>query len=341
MVVMPVVLERGYTGDREVTLGKAMVEHYDLHDRFAGAILGSAFGDALGAAVEGWSAEEIAAVHGEVRDYLDNRLGAGCYTDDTQMTLAMLRSLVRRGAIDGADCARSCAELFDPDRGYGRSAIEVLLALAGGADYTGTGNLLFAEGSYGNGAAMRIAPVGLLCGEMAPEQIRPLVFEAVRATHTHEEAIDGALAVAVAVGRLSRCRNQAELDRVAFLHLLAAHCRTMTMRSRLMLAAILLDEEITETELVNQLGNGVRAIESVPIALYAAMKYADDPEQALVRAVGYGGDADTIAAMTGAVVGALNGAYIFPDRWHTGLERGEFGYEMLRDLSISLAKIAG
>jgi len=321
-------------------MGKESVERFNMHDRFVGAILGTAFGDALGAAVEGWSAEEIAAEHGEVRDYLDSRLGVGCYTDDTQLTLATLRSLVRCGGIDGADCARSCAELFNPDRGYGRSAIEVLQALAGGADYTGTGNLLFAEGSYGNGAAMRIAPVGLLCGEMAPEQMRPLVFETVRATHTHEEAIDGALVVAIAVGRLSRCRKQAELDRVAFLHLLAAHCRTMTMRSRILLAAILLDEEIAEPELVNQLGNGVRALESVPIALYAAMKYADDPEQALVRAVGYGGDADTIAAMTGAVVGALNGANAFPDRWHKGLERGEFGYEMLRDLSIDLVKIA-
>ena len=321
-------------------MAKKTAEHYDRDDRFAGAILGTAFGDALGAAVEGWTGEEIVAEYGEVRDYLDDRLGAGCYTDDTQMTLATLRSLVRCGGIDGADCARSCAELFDPARGYGRSAIEVLLALADGADYTATGTLLFAEGSFGNGAAMRIAPVGLLCGTLNPEQMRSQVFEAVRATHTHEEAIDGALAIAVAVGRLSRLRDAAGLDCSAFLLDLASHCRTMTMRSRLMLAAIRLDEEIPERDLVDQLGNGVRALDSVPIALYAALKYADDPELAVVRAVGYGGDADTIAAMTGAMVGALHGASSFPERWHAGLERGDFGYETLRDLSIALAKIA-
>lgn len=316
-------------------------DQHDMNDRFAGAILGTAFGDALGAAVEGWSGEEIAAEYGEVRTYIDDRMGAGCYTDDTQMTLATLRSLVRCGGIDGADCARSCAELFEPDRGYGRSAIAVLKALAGGADYTTTGTLIFAEGSFGNGAAMRIAPVGLLFGTMDPEQMRPRVFEAVRATHIHEEAIDGALAIAVAVGRLSRRRDIDDFDREAFLLDLAAHCRTMSMRSRLMLAGILLDQEISQRELVDQLGNGVRALESVPIALYAALKYADDPELALVRAVGYGGDADTIAAMTGAVIGALHGAGAFPARWHAGLERGEFGYETLRDLSSALAKIAG
>ncbi|NIQ92955.1 MAG: hypothetical protein GWN87_01140, partial [Desulfuromonadales bacterium] len=165
----------------------------DMADRCAGSMFGTAFGDALGAGVEGWSAADIAAEYGEVSDYIDSRMGAGFYTDDTQMTLAMARSLVRSGKIDGADCARSCAEAFDPERGYGRSAIEILKALGDGVDYTETGTLLFPDGSYGNGAAMRIAPVGLYCGEVDPPLLRSWVFDAVRATHTHDEAIDGAL----------------------------------------------------------------------------------------------------------------------------------------------------
>ena len=72
-------------------MGTQTNEQHDMSDRFVGAILGGAFGDARGAAVEGWGRDEIAAEFGEVRDYQDARLGAGCYTDDTQMTLAMLR----------------------------------------------------------------------------------------------------------------------------------------------------------------------------------------------------------------------------------------------------------
>ena len=312
---------------------------YDIADRCAGSILGTAFGDALGAGVEGWTSEEIKNEYGEVCDYIGCRMGAGYYTDDTQMTLAMLRSIVRTGGIDGADCAACCAEAFDPERGYGRSASEIMKALNEGTSYTETGNMLFPDGSYGNGAAMRIAPVGLLCGEMDPSLMRSWVFESVRSTHTHDEAVDGALVLAAVIGCLSRLVDASGFDPSAFLLGLSPYCRTMELRSRIMLAARLLGEELTPEEVVAQLGNGVRTLESVPTALYTAFRYIDDPEQALVAAVGYGGDTDTIAAMTGAVVGALHGADLFPRRWHDGLERGTHGYETLRDLSSQLAKM--
>lgn len=308
-----------------------------LAERFTGAILGTAFGDALGAGVEGWSAGQIESEFGEVRDYIDARLGAGCYTDDTQLTLATARSIVRMAKVDGADCAKCCAEMFDPERGYGRSAIDILKALAQGADHTETGTMIFPEGSYGNGAAMRISPVGLFCGTMEPNMLRFRVFDAVQATHVHDEAIDGALMIAAAVGYASRLEDPSRLNGSALLLDLSPYCRTMELRSRIMLAARMLDEEPPRQEIIDNLGNGVRTLESVPIALYAALKYADDPEQALIRAVGYGGDTDTIAAMTGAVVGALHGAASFPERWHEGLERGEQGYDALVEVAEQLA----
>lgn len=312
---------------------------YDLGDRCTGAILGTAFGDALGAGVEGWSAADISNEYGDVRDYISARMGAGFYTDDTQMTLATARSLVRIGFVDGADCASSCAAAFDPDRGYGRSAIDILNALAKGADYSDSATLLFPEGSYGNGAAMRIAPVGLLCGDMDQSVMRATVFEAVRATHTHEEAIDGALIVAATVGKLSRLENPASLDGPALLRDLSPLCRTMEMRSRVMLASQMLEDDLPSDEVLSCLGNGVRTLESVPTALYTAMKFFADPEQAVIAAVGYGGDADTIAAITGAVVGSLNGAVAFPQRWHAGLERGDDGYEALLAVSRQLSEL--
>lgn len=311
----------------------------DYASRCAGAILGTAFGDALGAAVEGWESADISAEHGEVRDFIESRLGAGCYTDDTQMTLATARSLVRRGRVDGADCAASCAGLFDPERGYGRSATALLKELAAGADYTKTGSMLFPEGSFGNGAAMRIAPVGLLYGAAEPGLVRQQVCEAVRATHVHDEAIDGATLVAVAIGQLSRTKAAALPDSASYLQELAPLCRTMEMRSKVVLAARFLEEETGRADVVAMLGNGVRTLASVPTALYTAMKYLHQPEQALVEAVAYGGDTDTIAAMTGALVGALNGADAFPRRWHDGLERGADGYEALVEVSHQLAKM--
>ena len=101
--------------------GSESLRRKDREDRYVGALLGTAYGDALGAGVEGWSRGEILRRFGEVRDFLPQR-GAGRYTDDTQMTLALALSLIRVGDVDGADCARSYAELFEPERGYGRSS---------------------------------------------------------------------------------------------------------------------------------------------------------------------------------------------------------------------------
>ena len=65
-------------------------------DRCIGCLLGTACGDILGAGVEGMAISEIRLEYGQVRDFLDTSRGFGCYTDDTQMTLALAISLVER-----------------------------------------------------------------------------------------------------------------------------------------------------------------------------------------------------------------------------------------------------
>jgi len=91
-------------------------------DRSIGCLLGTACGDILGAAVEGWPASEIHRQYGEVRDFMDAGRGFGCYTDDTQMTLALAVSLVERGRVDAAHVAAKYAEFYQPWRGYGGAA---------------------------------------------------------------------------------------------------------------------------------------------------------------------------------------------------------------------------
>ena len=66
-------------------------------DRCIGCLLGTACGDILGATVEGHSARAIRDRFGELREFQDTMRGFGCYTDDTQMTLALATSLVEKG----------------------------------------------------------------------------------------------------------------------------------------------------------------------------------------------------------------------------------------------------
>lgn len=308
--------------------------------RFSGALLGCAFGDILGAAVEGMSRQAIEQSFGEVRDFIDSERGRGRYTDDTQMTIALATSIVRCGGVDGADCARAYGEFFDPQRGYGRSAIRILEALCEGADYRKTGTSSLQGGSYGNGAAMRIAPVGLVYANCGAEVIRGKAFDAICSTHVHPEAIDGAVVQAMAVGKLSLVERSVVPDPKVFLELLIAACQDATMISSLKRVETLLQAGAGDDEAAEQLGTGVRSAEAVPAALWAALRYGSDPEVAIIHAVNLGGDTDTIGALCGALVGALHGDGWFPARWYNAMENGEWGRDALLGLARELARCA-
>ena len=148
-------------------LAQSKAEAVSHEDRCIGCLLGTACGDILGAAVEGSSSREIRDLYGELRDFADAGRGFGCYTDDTQMTLALATSLVEHGRVDATRVSAKYAEFYESWRG--------------------------------NGGAMRIAPVGLAYRNAAAELLLRAVEDALLCTHVHPEAIDGALVQAKAV----------------------------------------------------------------------------------------------------------------------------------------------
>lgn len=306
----------------------------DRQARFTGSLLGTAFGDILGAAVEGMSRTDIRASYGQVRDFLDTGRGLGRYTDDTQMTIALATSIQRCRGVDGADCARTYADFFEPQRGYGGSAARILEALRRGADYRDTGTMFFPSGSFGNGAAMRIAPVGLVYAQSPQKIMKEKVFSAIRCTHVHPEAIDGALVHALAVGRLSLAEKGVLPNVKDFVNSLRSVCEDESMIRELQGIEELLRSGANEDEAVSRLKTGIRCSESVPAALWAALRYGNEPEEAIIRAVNLGGDTDTVGAMCGALVGALHGDTWFPDRWYHTMENGSYG----RDAILALAR---
>lgn len=311
-------------------------------NKFRGCLLGGLCGDVLGAPVEGLSAAQIRQLHGRVTGIIPGADGLARYTDDTEMTLALARSLVRcDGRVDAADCATAYVEAFDPQRGYGRGAVTVLQALQKGNNWQETGELLFPGGSYGNGAAMRIAPVGLLSGTEPPALLRQAIKDAVAATHVHPEAIEGAVLLARTIG-LARDLAPDGTDQLQqVLPNLRRMCLHGELTEQLLLVAELLQRQVTVAEAQCQLGSGVRTLESVPFAIYLALRYSAVPLEGLLAAANAGGDTDTVAAMTGAILGTLHGAGMFPDTWLGGLERGENGLEGLLEVADGLYRIFG
>lgn len=313
----------------------------ERRSRFVGALLGTAFGDALGAAVEMMSRDEIIARFGQVRDFLPHSKGLGSYTDDTEMTLALVRSLVDIGGVDAYACSQRYAEAFSPERGYGRSAVLIMEALADGADYRNTGTMFFSEGSFGNGAAMRIAPIGLFYAQAGEPVLRDAVFAAVHSTHRHQEAIEAACLQAIAVAMMLGQPMGASPDSHQIIGRLKKVCRVIELSEALDKVTNLLVEGGDADQVSSTFGCGVRSADSWPPALWAALRYADDPQEAIIQAVNLGGDTDTIGAMTGALVGALHGEDWFPPSWYAQLENGPAGRDDLIRSGLQLADLAG
>ena len=131
----------------------------NLRDRFRGLMAGIAVGDALGRPVEGSRA---------VPDwYVDDMIARSLrllYSDDTVMAVALAESLLECDGFEGADMSRRFAEAWssEPERGYGSNVVMVFGAVSRGADWRSAAESQFGgAGSYGNGGAMRVAPVAL------------------------------------------------------------------------------------------------------------------------------------------------------------------------------------
>ncbi|PJN27880.1 ADP-ribosylglycohydrolase family protein [Kitasatospora sp. CB02891] len=130
------------------------------------------------------------------------------WTDDTEMACSVYAAQTERGAIDSYDLTHAFAYRHDFDRGYGPAANRLLRLIREGGDARRLAAELFdGQGSFGNGAAMRVAPLGAAYAEDPAAVVRPAADTAV-ITHTHPDAVDGAIAVAVAAAHAVRCRTE-------------------------------------------------------------------------------------------------------------------------------------
>jgi ADP-ribosylglycohydrolase len=82
----------------------------------------------------------------------------------------------------------------------------------------------------------------------------------------------------------------------------------------------LLQARLAPAEAAALLGNGVRAVDAVPLALYSFLRAAPDFEEVIVQTALAGGDVDTLCAMSGALAGALVGEPGLPRRWLARVE---------------------
>ncbi|MFL6114478.1 MAG: ADP-ribosylglycohydrolase family protein [Catenulispora sp.] len=236
------------------------------------------------------------------------------WTDDTEMACSIYSVLRDHGRIDQDVLARSFAEHHDFDRGYGAGVNRMLrLIRQEGADWREQASALFdGRGSWGNGAAMRVAPLGAWFGAADLDRVMAEAAASAEVTHTHAEGIAGAVAVAVAAALAATT----DLAGAEFLDEIVARTPRGEVREGLgnAIASLPLSDPRSAAA---SLGNGryISAPDTVPFCLWVAAKRLGDYEAAFWDTALVGGDIDTTCAIVGGVVGARVGVEGIPGEW--------------------------
>ncbi len=245
------------------------------------------------------------------------------WTDDTHMALSIVEILRNCGRIDQDALAGAFAERFmqQPWRGYAGGAKRLLTRIAVGEDWRAAAAQLFGGGSYGNGGAMRAAPIGgFFSGD--PERAAGEARLSAMITHAHPEGQAGAMAVAAAAAIACRSDRPSGLD---FLRETLAHVPEGLTRKGIEAALRVPAEDLYLA--VDTLGTGsdVSAQDTVPFCLWSAAHHLADFEGAMWWTVCGMGDRDTTCAIVGGIVALSSGGA--PTEWVRKREPLPEGFE--------------
>lgn len=241
------------------------------------------------------------------------------------MTIGLAESIIRNKRVEPDDLIKTFIENFDPSRGYGWGTIMVLRRVKRGERWREVSEKAFrGEGSFGNGAAMRISPVGLFYYD-DPEGLVTAAELSSLVTHSHPLGIEGAVIQAYAVSMAVKSDPREGFRWKDLLDGLTSEiAKTKVFRRKLQAVRELLTKKADREEVVEKLGNGVEAFNSVPTAIYVFLKNSKDFRAAILDGVCFGGYTDTIASMVGALSGSYLGFQAIPDEWFRKLEDGEY-----------------
>ncbi|MEL6408282.1 MAG: ADP-ribosylglycohydrolase family protein [Chloroflexota bacterium] len=238
------------------------------------------------------------------------------YTDDTQMALSVYDILRRHGRIMPEKLVTSFGEHFDISRGYGIGTEQLLLDIRAGGEWETLAQARFdGKGSAGNGAAMRVAPIGAYFAEDLNAVVHNARQSAIT-THTHPEGIAGAIAVAAATTVTATQQDTKPFLESHYWETIIAHTPDSRVKDKL-IDACNLASDCTSKQAAKQLGSGwdVLTTDTVPYALWCAVKHVNSFEDAMWEAIRVGGDTDTVAAIVGGIVASHIGLNYLPKSW--------------------------
>lgn len=294
-----------------------------MTDRFEGTVVGLAVGDALGFPVEFIGSAEIRRRYGPhgITDFVPPRSHPlGTYTDDTQMSLATARALMRagRGNLDEvmsaiAEELAAWAESPENDRAPGSTTMSACRRLFAGRSWRESG----IPESKGCGSTIRTAPIGLYYhGDR--DRLLEIAGNSSTITHGHPCAVAGAVANALAVSLAL-----SETDPHEFLPAIIKATEDISDEFADKMREVPQVLNMEPDGAFDVLGDAWVAEEAVACALYCFLRTPDDYRRAVMTGANASGDSDSVACLAGGISGAFNGIDAIPEHWRHQVENGE------------------
>ena len=295
-----------------------------MSDCISSVMLGHAVGDALGVPVEFRRREYLKCYPvTDMTGFGTYKVPAGCWSDDTSMSLCALESLAK-GTVDFDDIMHNFGEWLHHDRftatdctfDFGNTcanAIDAYFHENCPAVNCGRDDEL----SNGNGSLMRINPFVLYayCKKLDDGEFVKLISQASRLTHAHPRSIDGCVLYAFVLKELlSEPTKHAVYTGLknAEPHIDPQNLHTHYHR--------VCEQDIAKLD-EDQIKSSGYVVDTLEAALWSLLT-TNDYKSCVLKAVNLGGDTDTVSAVAGGLAGALYSASSIPDEWlHTLIKR--------------------
>lgn len=299
----------------------------ELQDKFRGAMLGGAIGDALGSPFAGW--EDVSRKTFESREDDPGRMS---YTDETHMTIGVAESLVDCQSLVSDHMARVLLRNYDeePWRRYSPRLVQLFNLLRQGTGWEEAARRITGI----NGAAGRIVPAALF-GHDDPAQVVRLARQIGAITDPNGWTLESAVLLAPAVALLLPIPPLKRLNKASYLRSLREYVGDSTALRVLGCIEALLPDSSPE-RVKEHLRQTITPPYSVPVALYAFLRCPESFHETLYFALSVGGDTDTTGAIAGALAGAFLGAQLIPPVWRREVE----GSQLMRRLADSLLLVS-
>jgi len=294
-------------------------------------LYGVALGDALGKPTEFESLNRIKALYGDAGIY--DLPEPALYTDDTQMTLALVEGLLDVGLDADADSQMNAigkrfvewSHSPQNNRAPGLTCMKGVRRFESGMAWHESGIM----DSKGCGSAMRVAPIGYLY-QHDDDQLRSIATNSGIITHGHPTAISASIGGAYLI---KLALDNVPIDQ--WLHELFIFTKNTSEEFHQALNRVdhVLDWD-DKVSAMNHIGQGWVGEEAVALALYCVLKYPNDFLACIRRGANSDGDSDSIASIAGGILGAKLGLEAIPDDWRKRCENADY----IDELAARMAK---